>query len=67
MMVVCDNTNYRCWLPVLWMEISSLLQEQLQLIKEIFSQSLTGNVYSSLRLDLWIERIMSKGSKFKVG
>ena len=53
--IVCDNTTYSRWLPVFWMEMSSLSQEHCQLIKEIFSQSLTGNAYSSLPPDLWIE------------
>ena len=47
------------------MEISSLLQEHCQLIREIFSQSLTGKAYSSLLPDLWIECTMNKGSKLK--
>ena len=49
------------------MEMSSLPQEHCQLIKEIFSQSLTGNAYSSLSPDLWIECTMSKDSKLKAG
>ena len=47
--------------------MSSLLQEHCQLIKEIFSQLLTGNTYSSLPPDLWIECTMNKGSKLKAG
>ena len=66
-MIVYDNTNYSRWLPVFWMEMSSLSQEHCQLIKEIFSQSLTGNAYSSLPPDLWIECTMNKGSKLKAG
>ena len=42
-MTVYDNTNYRRWLQVFWMEMSSLSQEHRQLIKKFFSQSLTGN------------------------
>ena len=42
-MTIYDNTNYSRWLPVFWMEMSSLSQEHCQLIKEIFSQSLTRN------------------------
>ena len=49
------------------MEMSSLPQEHCQLIKEIFSQLLTGNTYSSLPPDLWIECTMNKGSKLKAG
>ena len=52
-MVIYDNTNYSQSLPVFWMEMSSLSRECCQLIKEIFSQSLTGKAYSSLPPDLW--------------
>ena len=54
-MMIYDNTNYSWWLPVFRMEMSSLSQEHCQLIKEIFSQSLARNAYSSLIPDLWIE------------
>ena len=60
-MMVYENTNYSRWLPVLWMEMSSLLQDHCQLIKEIFSQSLTKNTYSSLPPELWIDCTMNKG------
>ena len=66
-MMIYDNTNYSRWLPVFWMEMSSLAEEHVQSIKEIFSQSLTGNSYSSLPPDLWIECTMNKGSKMKAG
>ena len=49
------------------MEMSSLSQEHCQLIKEIFSQSLTGNAYSSFPLERWIEYTMNKSSKLKAG
>ena len=52
-MVIYDNKNYSQSLPVFWMEMSSLSRECCQLIKEIFSQSLTGKAYSSLPPDLW--------------
>ena len=47
--------------------MSSLSQEHYQLIKEIFSQSLTGNAYSSFPPGRWIECIMNKSSKLKAG
>ena len=53
-MMVCDQTNYSLWLPVFWLEMSSLPEEHEELISEIFSQSLTGNLYSSQPPDLWI-------------
>ena len=66
-MMVYDNTNYSRWLPVFWMDMSSLSKEHCQLIKEIFFRSLTGNAYSSLVPDLWIECTINKGSKLKEG
>ena len=47
-MMIYDNTNYSRWLPVFWMEMSSVSQEYVELTKDIFSQSLTGNSSSSL-------------------
>ena len=35
--------------------------------KGLFAQSLTGNPYSYLPLDMWIEMTMNKGSKMKAG
>ena len=64
-MMVYDHTNYSRWLPVFWIEMSSLPQEHCQIIKEMFSQSFTGNAYYSLPPDLWIECTMNKGSKLK--
>ena len=65
--MVYDQTNYSRWLPVFWLEMSSLPEEHEELISEIFSQSLTGNSYSSQPPDLWIECTMDKGSKMKTG
>ena len=61
--MVYDQTNYNRWLPVFWLEMSSLPEEHEELISEIFSQSLTGNSYSSQPPDLWVECTMNKGSK----
>ena len=44
----------------------SLLLEHCQLIKEVIFQSLTGNAYFSLPIDVWIEWTMNKGSKLQV-
>ena len=35
--------------------------------KGLFAQSLTGNPYSCLPLDMWIEMTVNKGSKIKAG
>ena len=67
--MVYDQTNYSRWLPVFWLEMSSLPEEHEELISEIFSQSLTGNrnTYSSQPADLWIGCTLNKGSKMKAG
>ena len=52
-------------LPAFWMEMSSLSKEHCQLTKEIFSQSLTGNLCSSLPLDLWTDSTMNTGPELK--
>jgi len=33
----------------------------------MFAQSMTGNPYSCVALDIWIESTMNKGSKLKSG
>ena len=63
--LVYGNINYSQWLPMFLMEMSSLLQVHCQLIKEIFSQSLTEN--SSLFPNLWVDCVMNKDSKLKAG
>ena len=65
--MVYDYTNCSRWLPVFWMEMSSLSEEHCQLMREIFSQLLTGNTYSCLPLDHWIEWIINKGLTLKAG
>ena len=66
-MVIYDQTNYSRWLPVFWLEMSSLVDAEVKLISDVFSQSLTGNSYSSFPPDFWIECTMNKGSKMKAG
>ena len=55
-----DDIKYSRLLSVLWMEMSSLLQEHCQQIKKVFSQSFTGNAYSSLPYDVWIVYTLNK-------
>ena len=53
----------KTWLVEFWLVISSLPDDQAKYMGEgVFAQSLTGNTYSCLPLDLWIEMTMNKGS-----
>ena len=61
-----DNNNYRKWLVEFWTEISTLTKAiDEHMTKGLFAQSLTGNPYSRLPVDMWIEMTMNKGSKMK--
>ena len=63
---IYDNNKYGRWLTEFWLEISSLPDDKAQYMYEgLFSQSMTGQPYSCLPLDLWIEMTMNKGSKMK--
>ena len=66
-MVIYDNANYGRWLPLFWADMSNISTEHSDLISTIFSQSMTGNPYSNIPPDLWIECTMNKGSKLKSG
>ncbi len=66
-LVIYDQTNYGRWLPHFWAMLSALPAEQTQFLSSNFAQSMTGNPYSSIPWDLWIEMTMNKGSKMKVG
>lgn len=63
-LLIYDQTN---WLPHFWAKLSSLPTEQTQFFSSNFAQSMTGNPYSSIPLDMWIEVTMNKGSKMKAG
>ena len=61
-----DNNNYRKWLVEFWTEISTLTKAiDEHMTKGLFALSLTGNPYSRLPVDMWIEMTMNKGSKMK--
>ena len=61
-MQIYDKSNYGKWLVELWTEISTLTNAiDEHMAKSLFAQSLTGNPYSCLPLDMWIEMTMSKG------
>ena len=65
---VYDNTNYGRWLVEFWLEIESLPEDKAQFMAGgLFAQSMTGEPYSCLPLDLWIEMSMNKGSKLMAG
>ena len=65
---IYNNNNYGKWLVEFWTEISTLTKEiDEHMTKGLFAQSLTGNLYSCLPLDMWIEIMMKKSSKMKKG
>ncbi|MCH2406096.1 MAG: hypothetical protein MK200_07885 [Nitrosopumilus sp.] len=67
-MKIYDNNKYGKWLVEFWVEMSTLPSHIDSYMSEgLFSQSMTGNPYSCLPLDLWIEMTMNKGSKMKAG
>jgi len=48
--------------------LDTLRVEQAAFIEDgMFAQSMTGNPYSCVALDIWIESTMNKGSKLKSG
>ena len=67
-MQIYDNNNYGKWLVEFLTEISKLTKAiDGHMAKGLFPQFLTGNPYSCLPLDMWIEITMNKGSKMKSG
>ena len=66
-MVVYDNNKYGRWLSDFWAMLTTLPSDQLSFLRTDFSQSMTGNPYSNMAWDMWIECTMNKGSKMKSG
>ena len=66
-MVAYDNNKYGRWLPDFWAMLTALPADQLAFLRTDFAQSITGNPYSSMPWDMWIECTMNKGSKMKTG
>ena len=65
---IYENNKYSKWLVEFWVEISSLQEWKEKYLRDgLFSQSMSGNPYSCLPLDLWIEMTMNKDSKIKGG
>ena len=57
------KNHYGQWLVEFWLEMTNLPEKISCFMKEgLFAQSMTGNPYSCIPLDLWIEMTMNKGS-----
>ena len=67
-MQIYDNDKYGRHLPDFIAVLDTLPVEQTAFMKDgMFAQSMTGNPYSCVALDIWIESTMNKGSKLKSG
>ena len=67
-LTVYGNTNYGRHLPDFSAALDSLTSEQEAFMDSgMFAQSMSGNPYSCVALDIWIESTMNKGSKMKAG
>ena len=63
-----DNNKYSRVLPDFCAILYSVPKEQDDFLeKGMFAQSMTGNPYSCVALQIWIESTMNKGSKLKNG
>jgi len=66
-MIVYGNNKNGRWLLEFWAMLTALPLDQLEILCTDFINSITGNPYSSLVWDMWIECTMNKGSKMKSG
>ena len=66
-MTAYDDNRYGRWLPDFWAMLTTLPADQVAFLRTDFSQSITGNPYSNMAWDMWIECTMNKGSKMKSG
>ncbi len=66
-MVAYDNNRYGRWLSDFWAMLTGLPADQVAFLRTDFAQSITGNPYSNMAWDMWIECTMNKGSKMKSG
>ena len=64
-MVAYDNNKYGRWLPDFWAMLTALPADQLAFLRTDFAKSITGNPYSNMPWDMWIEYTMNNGSKMK--
>ena len=60
-----DRLKYERWLPDFWTMLLNLPSDQFAFLQQNFVQSLTGNPYSNMAWDMWIETTMNKVSKLK--
>lgn len=65
--IAYDRINYGRWLPDFWAMLITLPANQAEFLRANFPQSITGNPYSNIGWDMWIECTMNKGSKMKSG
>jgi len=67
-MQIYDNDKYGWHLPDFIGVLDNLPVEHAAFMEDgMFAQSMTGNPYSCVALDIWIESTMNKGSKLKSG
>ena len=67
-MKICDNCRYGRHLPDFSMVLDSLLNDEAAYMENcLFAQSMSGNHYSCVALEIWIDSTMNKGSKLKSG
>ena len=66
-LIVYDRNNYGRWLPDFWVMLINLAANQIEFLRANFAQSISGNPYSNMGWDMWIECTMNKGSKLKSG
>ena len=58
-MVAYDNNRYGRWLPNFWAMLTALPDDQVAFLRTDFTQSITGNPYSNIAWDMWIECTMN--------
>ena len=66
-MVAYVNNRYGRWLPDFWAMLTALPVDQVALFRTDFTEFITGNPYSNMAWDMWIECTMNKGSNMKSG
>ena len=66
-LVAYDNNKYGRWLPEFWAMLMALPVDVVDFLHVNFSRSITGNPYSNMAWDMWIECTMNKVSKMKSG
>jgi hypothetical protein len=60
-MVVYDN-RYGRWLSEFWAMLATLPDDQVAFLRTDFAQSITGNPYSNMAWDMWIECTMIRAN-----